>query len=726
MDGRRGLSDGGSGVQEGRSESPEDVSQEAKRPKLKTPDREKGEDGSNDREDDAKDDDFGRKTSDIANAKGLDESEEYGRGAGNDHATDRMDVDESGGDSGVNKKGCEEKSKEEQSPKTENETIKVEDKGVKVETEAGRAEPLQGEEKGKGGVQGEEDEKEGACDEETGGGGQRGGKKGPRGPRGEARALAESLPPGFLERIDPTPSRTESPVVESKESQGKEGGEEGEEEEDEGEEPVRRALRSDRKQATAQDVAATATAQESAVHASSSTGAAKSQEAPGGGKKTCVEGAGGSGAGPGLGPSKGKGKKKKGRGAEDREPTGEDVKKGHEEWLVKGGFVEVRWGDDWWQAKAKRIKTGKTGNVQKGHVYVSYVGGTADDDEWVSIASGRLRKPQEDFEAEDDANEADDEPSAPGAAAPAVSPNKPATGPKGKAKGVARGAADASLAGRWVSMADDMIETLRDGPLMEITLLDRTAPGVKRKKKQQTLQRLVDGDFIVCQGTGTVADPVRYFLPDETWPEGSSIPWVHPHAHQHLKARLVQHAAAVAPRFASGQQPPAHSHSGQPEAQQLPPQPVGAAAPAAKPHPAPAAVPPGAVPGTASQGQAVSGSIPPGSSLAASVAGSGPAALASTATGASQIPLQQGPVQVGLKSNKLFLAVFLTAWSDCGGLINFMLTYESKRFHAETAFCPQHSQPVQESQTRQFAFNVNVSSRQNCTIGVYVIVSPTT
>ena len=50
---------------------------------------------------------------------------------------------------------------------------------------------------------------------------------------------------------------------------------------------------------------------------------------------------------------------------------------------MKGRFVEVRWGDDWWQAKAKRIKTGKTGNVQKGHVYVSYVGGTADDDEWV-------------------------------------------------------------------------------------------------------------------------------------------------------------------------------------------------------------------------------------------------------------------------------------------------------------------------------------------------------
>ena len=141
-------------MQEGRSESPEDVSQEAKRPKLKTPDREKGEDGSNDREDDAKDEGFGRKTSEIANAKSLDESEEYGRVTGDDHATDRMDVDESGGDSGVEKKGCEEKSKEEQSHKTENETIMWNPRESRWKQQQGMLSRCRGKRKGRVGSRG--------------------------------------------------------------------------------------------------------------------------------------------------------------------------------------------------------------------------------------------------------------------------------------------------------------------------------------------------------------------------------------------------------------------------------------------------------------------------------------------------------------------------------------------------------------------------------------------
>jgi len=46
-----------------------------------------------------------------------------------------------------------------------------------------------------------------------------------------------------------------------------------------------------------------------------------------------------------------------------------------------------------------RFSGGAVG-VGKGHIMVSYVGGTADDDEWIAIASGRLRKPQEDFEVD--------------------------------------------------------------------------------------------------------------------------------------------------------------------------------------------------------------------------------------------------------------------------------------------------------------------------------------
>jgi hypothetical protein len=51
-------------------------------------------------------------------------------------------------------------------------------------------------------------------------------------------------------------------------------------------------------------------------------------------------------------------------------------------------------GSDWWQATAKRIKAaGGAAGAAKGHVLVSYVGGTAEDDEWYAISSRDLREP---------------------------------------------------------------------------------------------------------------------------------------------------------------------------------------------------------------------------------------------------------------------------------------------------------------------------------------------
>jgi len=47
----------------------------------------------------------------------------------------------------------------------------------------------------------------------------------------------------------------------------------------------------------------------------------------------------------------------------------------------------------------------------------------------------------------------------------------------------------------------------------------------KRKKKQLALQRLVDGDFIIRQGAGTLGDPHRYFVPDDMCELLESASW---------------------------------------------------------------------------------------------------------------------------------------------------------------------------------------------------------
>ena len=98
------------------------------------------------------------------------------------------------------------------------------------------------------------------------------------------------------------------------------------------------------------------------------------------------------GLGARQGKGRGRGGKVKGaRGnkpkAQDRaaSPPGVELDRGHEDWCRKGSDVEVNWGSDWWQASVKRIKA--SGGVEaagQGHVLVSYVGGTADDDEWIA------------------------------------------------------------------------------------------------------------------------------------------------------------------------------------------------------------------------------------------------------------------------------------------------------------------------------------------------------
>lgn len=223
------------------------------------------------------------------------------------------------------------------------------------------------------------------------------------------------------------------------------------------------------------------------------------------------------------------------------------------------GLGQVRWGDDWWQATAKRIRVrpgpGSLASraAASGQVYVSYVGGSEEDDEWISVASGRLRKPQEDF-AEDPSGDS---------RGPKGGGMPHRGGGRGRKAGSVYGSGDSggmvdaesgvggygdrragSHSDKWVWLGDEIIEALKDGPLVESAILDRVGPTVKRKRKVQALGRLVAGDFLVRQGSGTVVDPHRYFVPDDDWEEGSTVPFIHPHAQLH--ARLLQQASLPA------------------------------------------------------------------------------------------------------------------------------------------------------------------------------------
>mmetsp|Transcript_15915 Transcript_15915/g.53246 ORF Transcript_15915/g.53246 Transcript_15915/m.53246 type:complete len:578 (-) Transcript_15915:224-1957(-) len=65
------------------------------------------------------------------------------------------------------------------------------------------------------------------------------------------------------------------------------------------------------------------------------------------------------------------------------------------EWVYNGCMVEVKWEGDWWHAKVKKMKPPKGGEgLEK--LYVTYVGGTEDEDEWVPIS--KVRAPREDVD----------------------------------------------------------------------------------------------------------------------------------------------------------------------------------------------------------------------------------------------------------------------------------------------------------------------------------------
>ena len=71
------------------------------------------------------------------------------------------------------------------------------------------------------------------------------------------------------------------------------------------------------------------------------------------------------------------------------------------EWVYNGCMVEVKWEGDWWHAKVKKVKVRNAlpaaadplaqmkppkGGEGLEKLYVTYVGGTEDEDEWVPIS----------------------------------------------------------------------------------------------------------------------------------------------------------------------------------------------------------------------------------------------------------------------------------------------------------------------------------------------------
>lgn len=207
-------------------------------------------------------------------------------------------------------------------------------------------------------------------------------KKGPAKGRkkGEANILVENLPPGFL-KVDIEKTGVSSPA-----QQGGAGSDEDEDDEEMNKPTLRSRVKG---------VVDAAEAVSEGGDAGAPSAAGKKEE---GGSKVSGAGKGrGKGGNKDAGaPAKGNKGKKGGRGkasvVRGASPPGEEVECGHEDWLRQGWFVEVNWDSDWWQATAKRIKAqGGAIGVAKGHVLVSYVGGTAEDDEWIEIARCVLR-----------------------------------------------------------------------------------------------------------------------------------------------------------------------------------------------------------------------------------------------------------------------------------------------------------------------------------------------
>ena len=80
------------------------------------------------------------------------------------------------------------------------------------------------------------------------------------------------------------------------------------------------------------------------------------------------------------------------------------------EWWEIGNHVEVFCDDDWWQAVILKNKAGQTADEMQ--IYVGYIGGSEDDNEWLPITSTRVRPPTDSFWDQDgvEGEDSDDEP----------------------------------------------------------------------------------------------------------------------------------------------------------------------------------------------------------------------------------------------------------------------------------------------------------------------------
>ena len=78
------------------------------------------------------------------------------------------------------------------------------------------------------------------------------------------------------------------------------------------------------------------------------------------------------------------------------------------QWWEIGNHVEVFSEDDWWQAVILKTRTGRSQGEME--IYVAYIGGTEDDNEWLSTNSVRVRPPTDSFWDKDgDGDDLDDE-----------------------------------------------------------------------------------------------------------------------------------------------------------------------------------------------------------------------------------------------------------------------------------------------------------------------------
>lgn len=82
------------------------------------------------------------------------------------------------------------------------------------------------------------------------------------------------------------------------------------------------------------------------------------------------------------------------------------------DWWEIGNHVEVFSEDDWWQAVILKTRDGSVPGHNPGQpadIYVAYIGGTEDDNEWLPVMSVRVRPPTDSFWENDDGDGEDED-----------------------------------------------------------------------------------------------------------------------------------------------------------------------------------------------------------------------------------------------------------------------------------------------------------------------------